>query len=152
MNERVNFMCDNKKDSCNCISEILKVILLLQQNSTDDEACLETCDKGFLGNNVVCPKYNTRPIMLFTACGNGTPWSMPTTRGVDSVEDLTSKTSTVFRIEKLDGCCATFRVLEACPRGAEKGSTTFRATNSFFTIDLTCVCAIKCLDDTVVDL
>ncbi|HHX68028.1 MAG TPA: hypothetical protein GX708_08275, partial [Gallicola sp.] len=52
------------------------VILLLQQNSKSEDECLETCDKGFLGNNVVCPKYNTRPVMLYTACGNGTPCPM----------------------------------------------------------------------------
>ena len=145
-------MCNNKKDGCNCISEILKVILLLQLNSKEDEACLDTCDKGFLGNNVVCPKFNTRPVMLFTACGNGKAWEMPTSKTGESCEDPTTECSNVFRIEKLDGCCATFRVLEQCPRNSEKGTTTWKATNSFFTMDLTCVCAIRCLKDTSVDL
>ncbi len=145
-------MCDKKKDNCNCISEILLVILLLQQNTEKDEECLETCDKGFLGNNVVCPKYNTRPVMLYTAFGNGTPWKMPVCKTGETCEEPSDNCSSVFRIEKLDGCCATFRVLEECPRGTEKASTTWKATNSFFTMDLSCVCAIRCLPDTTVDL
>ena len=144
-------MC-NKKDNCNCISEILSVILLLQQNSDEDEKCLDTCDKGFLGNNITCPKYNTRPVMLYTAFGNGKPWEMPISRIDESCEDPSTECSTVFRIEKLDGCCATFRVLKPCPRSSEACSKTWKTTNSFFTIDLTCVCAIRCLKDTVVDL
>lgn len=142
-------MCENKKQ-CNCISEILSVILVLQQNSSKDDKCLETCDKGFLGNNVVCPKYNTRPVMLYTA--NGTPWEMPVSKSGESCEDTGTECSSVFRIEKLDGCCATFRVLKRCPRSSEENSVTWKATDSFFTIDLSCVCAIRCLKDTVVDL
>jgi spore coat protein Z len=145
-------MCNHKKDSCNCISEILLVILLLQQNSKSEDECLETCDKGFLGNNVVCPKYNTRPVMLYTACGNGTPWKMPVSKTRETCDGANSSCSTVFRIEKLDDCCATFRVLEPCPRSSEEGSKTWKATKSFFTIDLSCVCAIRCLPDTIVDL
>ncbi|NLM62920.1 MAG: spore coat protein Z [Mollicutes bacterium] len=144
-------MCD-KKQPCNCIAEILSVILLLQKNSSKDKKCLDTCDKGFLGNDVVCPKYNTRPVMLYTAFGNGKPWEMPVSKSDDSCDDSTTECSSVFRIEKLDDCCATFRVLKPCPRSSEEHSKTWKATDSFFTMDLSCVCAIKCLKDTVVDL
>ena len=57
--------------------------------------------------------------------------------------------SNVFRVEKIDGCCATFRVL------AENTDTTsiypYVATNSFFTMNLNCVCALRCLPDTYVE-
>ncbi len=141
-------MCSNKKDNCNCVSEILSIILMLQQHSKPEDECLDTCDKGFLGNNVVCPKYNTRPIMLYTATGNGTPWEMPISKNDTSCESSPQMNSNVFRIEKLDGCCATFRVLKP----SKHDPNTWKSTNSFFTMDLSCVCAIRCLTDTVVDL
>lgn len=141
--ERVDFMCNQKKENCNCISEILLTILLLQKNSGQSKKCLETCDKGFLGESTSSCCYNTRPIMIFNNCGD--VWSMPTSK-TDIVCNNEVTTSCVFRIEKLDDCCATFRVLEST------NNTDWTATDSFFTIDLTCACAIKCLPDTFIDL
>ena len=44
---------NNDNRSCNtcnnCISDILKVILILQQSVNQLDTCLETCDRGFLG-------------------------------------------------------------------------------------------------------
>jgi hypothetical protein len=61
----------------------------------------------------------------------------------------TQTTSTVFRVEKIEGNCCTFRVL------ADNTDTTslnpYVATNSFFTMDCDCLCCIKCLTDTYVD-
>ena len=54
-------------------------------------------------------------------------------------------TSNVFRIEKIDDCCATFRVLIV------NDDNTYTSTNSFFTINLDCLCIIRCLDDTLVE-
>lgn len=138
-------MCNNENNNTcnNCIQEILKVILLLQQSVCQNDSCLETCDKGFLGQS--CSSYfNTRPIVLYT-CGSGnTPLAMPISKS--STE---TSTSTVFRLEKLDDCCATCRVLNA---NSDPDSTyPFVATNSFFTINLNCVCVLRCLDDTFVD-
>ena len=93
--------------------------------------------------------------MLFTCCGNGTPFSMSTDKdnvivcSNPQVVNCSNECSSVFRVEKLDGCCATFRVLTTNP------DTTsvypFVSTNSFFTINLNCVCIIRCLNDTFVD-
>jgi len=142
--KRGGFMCNNDNQRCdNCISEILKVILLLQQSVCQNDSCLETCDKGFLGQS--CSSYcNTRPVSLYT-CGSGsTAIAMPISKSPTE-----TVTSTVFRLEKLDDCCATFRVLTTNP------DTTslfpFTATNSFFTINLNCICILRCLDDTFVD-
>ncbi|MDD2434683.1 MAG: CotY/CotZ family spore coat protein [Bacilli bacterium] len=143
-------MCINEKKDCNCIAEILKVILILQQNACPDEACLETCDRGFLGCNVASVKCNTRPIMLFTSCGNGEPWSMPINKADDNCQNQGPK-SCVFRIEKLDECCATFRVLAPNPDSCEATTRPYVETNSFFTMNLECVCSIRCLPDTYVD-
>lgn len=137
-------MCNNGSDECKCIAEILSIINILQQNAECGECCLDTCDKGFLGCNATSMSCNTRPVMLYTCCGNGTAWSMPISK--DSTETTTSN---VFRIEKIDGCCATFRVL--VPNTDTNESYPFEATNSFFTMNLNCVCSLRCLQDTHVD-
>ena len=67
---------NNDKDSCRCISEILQVINVLQQNAECGDSCLETCDRGFLGCNTTTLGCNTRPVVLYTCAGNGTPWPM----------------------------------------------------------------------------
>ena len=139
-------MCNNNnnENTCNsCIADILKVILLLQESVCGNDSCLQTCDRGFLGQN--CTTFcNTRPIVLYTCGSNGTPLALPVSR--DPGE---TTTSTVFRLEKLDDCCATCRVL--APNTDTTSLFPFVATNSFFTIDLKCVCIIRCLDDTFVD-
>ncbi len=143
----MNNNCDNKL-SGNCINEILSVILVLQQNACP-ETCLDACDRPVLGGGPNCLICNTRPVMLYTCGGAGTPWSMPTTK--DSVANCTGTTecSNIFRVEKIEGNCCTFRVL------ADNPDTTslnpYVATNSFFTMDCSCLCAIRCLSDTYVD-
>ena len=150
-------MCNEKNSNCsNCISDILKVILVLQQNACPD-SCLDSCDRPMLGGGPNCLVCNTRPIMLFTCCGNGTPFSMSTEKdnvivcSNPQVVNCTNGCSSVFRVEKLDGCCATFRVLAPNPQESCCNSMPYIATNSFFTMDLSCVCAVKCLSDTYVD-
>ena len=134
---------DNQQCCDNCIAEILKVILLLQQSVCQNDSCLESCDKGFLGQS--CATFcNTRPIVLYT-CGSGsTPLALPISKSPTE-----TVTSTVFRLEKLDECCATCRVL--APNTEEGSLFPFMATNSFFTINLNCVCILRCLEDTFVD-
>ena len=134
--ERSNNCCDN------CIAEILKVILILQQSVTQSDSCLETCERGFLGQQCCPVCYNTRPIVLYTCGSNGTPLSLPISKNPSEVT-----TSSICRVEKLDGCCATCRVLTY-----DTATSSYTATNSFFTINLNCVCCIRCLDDTYVDL
>lgn len=131
-------MCNEERTECGCINEILKKILLLQKQDFDNE-CFAGCDKPYLGPvcNTIC--YNTRPIMLFNCC-SGNMWSFPyTINGVDG-------TSSIFRIEALDDCCCTCRILY------RNETDEILATNEFFTLDLKCVGAIKCLADVSIDL
>lgn len=147
-------MCNNNNDveSCRCIAEILTVINVLQQNANCcGETCLETCDRGFLGCGTTTLGCNTRPVMLYTCCGNGTPWSMPITKDNVVCGDEGVTCSSVFRVEKIDGCCATFRVLANNPDTTEAATIPYIATNSFFTMDLTCLCVLRCLQDTFVE-
>lgn len=133
-------MCENEKQSKNCIYEILNIILLLQENAVCSDLILDSCEKCFLGNNTPQREYNTRPIALYVC--NGTLLEMPTTK------DNLSVTSGVFRIEKLENNCATFRVLI---QTLSEETVTYTSTNSFFTVNLNCICAIKCLSDTYVE-
>lgn len=131
-------MCNNDNK---CVAEILEVILMLQQNADCcGEACLDTCDRAFLGCGPTCITCNTRPIMLYSCCSGSTPLSFPISKDFNE-----ETTSSVFRIEKLDGNCATCRVLIV------DNNCTLSATNSFFTINLGCICCIRCLNDTHVE-
>ena len=141
--------CNDNNENNSCIAEILSVILVLQQNACVD-SCLDSCDRPMLGGGPTCLVCNTRPVMLYTCCGNGVPWSMPITKDSTAVCTGESATcSTVFRVEKIEGNCCTFRVLQDNP------DTTslypYVATNSVFTMDLGCVCTIRCLTDTYVE-
>lgn len=67
-----NEACNN--ECSNSIADILKVILILQQNACP-ESCLDSCDRPMLGGGPNCLICNTRPVMLYTCCGNGVPWT-----------------------------------------------------------------------------
>jgi hypothetical protein len=133
-------MCEDNTNNleCSCLYNLLNNIIKLQKQ--DSSCCnLGGCDKPFLGPNpeVIC--YNTRPINLYN-CQNGELWSIFYT--INGSQEQ----STVFRCEKLDDCCLTCRIL------IDNGDNSYTATNQFFTINLNCVSAVKCLPDTYIDI
>ena len=113
--------CEEKKSTC-CLADVLRKILVLQKQDFDNES-YSGCDKPFLGPvcSTVCFPYTT-------ATGQ-------------------TSQSTVFRIEALDDCCCTCRILYANEEG-----NGYVSTNQFFTLDLNCVGAMQCLADTYVEL
>lgn len=132
-------MCgDNNNSSCKCLHDLLRDILALQ---CEDFSCCNVsgCDKPFLGPdpNTVC--YNTRPISFYN-CSTGSLWE------IDYTYNGESGTSSYFRIEGLEDCCCTCRVLIANADG------TYTPTNQFFTINLDCVSAVRCWPDTFVSI
>lgn len=131
-------MCGDGNNCSSCISEILRKILILQGNSCNNEL-FSGCDKPYLGPITSTNCYNTRPIQLYNCC-IGTPWTF------DLTGDITG-TSDIFRIEALDDCCCTCRLLF---RNTDTGELT--NTNEFCTIDLKCCGAIRCLPDTYIEL
>ena len=142
-------MCNNNNNSkSGCIAEILNVIAVLQQNTCCENG-LDSCDRPALGGGPNCLVCNTRPIMIYTCCSNSIPLAMPTTKDLTAAPGEIENPSRVFRVEKVDGNCCTCRVLTDNPDTTS--TNPFVATNSFFTIDLGCVCAIKCLTDTYID-
>lgn len=136
-------MCNNNSESCKQIAEVLAIINVLQQNACNSESCLDTCDRGFLGCGTSSLTCNTRPVTIYLC--NGTPLSMPIEK--DSTTCDGSGCSNVFRVEKVDGCSAVFRVLAP----STEGTLPYTATNSFFTMNLNCVCSLRCLSDTCVE-
>ena len=136
-------MCDRNETANNCIHEILKTILVLQKEANVTDCCLDTCDKKCLGCTPSVCFFNTRPITLYTCGCCNTALQIP----ISKLPNETT-TSNVFRIEKLDDNCATFRVLVPT---VDDDTVTYTATNSFFTINLDCVCVLKCLADTFID-
>ena len=134
----------DRNNCCNnCLADVLKVILILQESAECGDSCLDTCDRGYLGQQFSAIFYNTRPVVLYTCNTGSTPLEMPISKSPTE-----TTTSSIFRIEKLDECCATFRVLVAT---TVEDVTTYTSTNSFFTINLDCLCVVRCLDDTFVD-
>lgn len=129
-------MCDDKS----CLTSILETILCLQ-NSKDDSCEVLGCDKPYLGPTPSLVCYNTRPINLYN-CTTGCRWSFPYTLG------SVNGTSSVFRLENLEGNCCTCRVLAQNPDTSS--SEPYVLTSTFFTINLDCVSAIKCLSDVLV--
>ena len=121
-------MCEDKRkdrdcNNCNCISEIVEKIIKLQKNSFK-KCSQDGCDRPFLGPELLeC--FNTRPVSFYN-CTTGDIWTV--------------ENSTIFRLESIDDCCCTCRVLRF-----ENG--TYTSTNIFFTINLKCVSAIKCHND-----
>ncbi len=129
-------MCDDKS----CLTSILETILCLQ-NSKDESCEVLGCDKPYLGPTPSLVCYNTRPINLYN-CTTGCRWSFPYTLG------SVNGTSSVFRLENLEGNCCTCRVLAQNPDTSS--SEPYVLTSTFFTINLDCVSAIKCLPDVLV--
>ena len=129
-------MCDDKS----CLTSILETILCLQ-NSKDDSCEVLGCDKPYLGPTPSLVCYNTRPINLYN-CTTGCRWSFPYTLG------SVNGTSSIFRLENLEDNCCTCRVLAQNPDTSS--SEPYVLTSTFFTINLDCVSAIKCLPDVLV--
>ena len=126
-----------------CIADILEVINILQCQAEKIDDIPNTCDRPFLGSISSNGRFvfNTRPVKLYNS--NNTLITMPYTL------NGTTGTSSVFRVEKVNGCCVTFRVLAPNP---DTGSTfDYVATDNFFTINGKCVCALACLPDTFID-
>ena len=126
-------MCNDK----NCLTSILETISCLQ-NAKDETYEVLGCDKPYLGPTPSLVCYNTRPINLYN-CTTGEVWTFPYTIGT------VSGTSSIFRLENLEGNCCTCRVL--APNPDTSSSEPYVLTNTFFTINLDCVSAIRCLPD-----
>ena len=120
----------------NCLCNILKVISLLQNNAEKID-CNYSCTRPFLGDVTNNPCFNTRLVTLYR-CDN-TLVTLPYT--LNGVADDT----TVFRVENVTDNCVTVLLL------ADDGTGTYTSTNTYATINLGCICAIRCIGDTTIN-
>lgn len=119
-----------------CLAKILKVIDVLQKQCSS-ECISEGCDRPFLGGGEFSI-YNTRPITLYTRSGN--------LFTVNYYVNNVVTTSSTFRVEDVDGCCAKLRILQPNTSGG------YTSTNEFVTINLECFCILRCLSDTSIEI
>lgn len=126
-------------ENCNTyISEIINKILLLQRQDFDCD--LNGCDRPFLGPSSSTLTYNTRPVRLFNRY-TAQPWDFSYTSG------STTGTTNVFRIEDVEHCSVTVRLLIL-----DETTSTYTSTNQFVTIDISSIGAISCLADTFISI
>ena len=139
-------MCNNNNNEkgCSCFNETLSTIVKLQRQGECIDTTLTTCDRPFLGMNPTSA-YNTRPVTLYNSTNEALTFPYEITYN----GQIVNGTSSVLRIEKIDGCCATFRVLAENPDGTS--NYPYVATDSFCNVNCNCICCLTCLPDTFVD-
>ncbi len=128
-------------------SKILKLIDSLQRNSLCNDSIDNTCSKPFLGNILTSECSNTRPVTFYGRDNNLITVDYTATVGG---EELTG-TSSTFRVQRVDGCCVVLNILIENP-DATATTRPYISINQTITLNLNCVCALKCLNDTFVDL
>ena len=120
----------------NCLANILKVINVLQNNAEKID-CNNSCTRPFLGEVTNNPCFNTR-LVTFYRCDNSLITLPYTLNGVNGE-------TSVFRIESVSDNSVTVLLL------ADNGDETYSInTNTFATINMGCICAIRCIGDTTV--
>ena len=125
----------------NCLAKVLNAIKVIQDNASKIECGDNSCTKPFLGLNTTNLCFNTRPVVLYR-CDN-TPITLNYTNG--EVEE----TTTIFRVESVTN--DSIGVLLLNEQTDENDNTIYQSTNTYSTINLGCVCAIRCLNDTTVN-
>ena len=125
----------------NCLAKILNVINVLQNNAEKLDCDDLSCTKPFLGLNNTLLCFNTRPVTLYL-CNN-----LPVTLSYTNTEG-TEATTTIFRVESVTNDSVGVLLLEESTDAS--GNTTYLSTNTYATINLECICAIRCLPDVIV--
>lgn len=110
-----------------CITNLLKVISLLQNNSVSTNCFDDYCTKPFLP----VPSYNTRVISLYKKDG---------TLYTAFYHDVSSS---FFRIMNVHDHCCTLLILM-------REDHSYSSTNQTITIQISCIGAISCVEDTII--
>ena len=130
---------ENNNDNKGCVCQILK-------KEVENKKTLDTCDRLFLGNvpENIC---NTRPFTLLCCNGRFKAFFQ------NGLELLNTE---VFRVEKVDKCCAQLRCLQLVSSdplidpifdNIYNPAISIQATNNFVAVNLNCICGIQCLTD-----
>ena len=143
----------NANRSANCVSDIVRFINRLQQAVVPTEIGCSRCNTPILGET---SKANTRPFILYLPNGEAFKLAVLT--------DNPSEPIPVFRVEEVNGNCATLRALATRRLSCNTNSASFDEfngvgfetellpTRTCVTVNLNDFIAIQCLDDVFVNL
>lgn len=143
----------NANLSANCVSDIVRFINRLQQAVVPTEIGCSRCNTPILGET---SKANTRPFILYLPNGEAFKLAVLT--------DNPSEPIPVFRVEEVNGNCATLRALATRRLSCNTNSASFDEfngvgfetellpTRTCVTVNLNDFIAIQCLDDVFVNL
>ena len=137
---------EEQNNTC-AFARILKLIEKLQKKNDCEQIIDNTCSRPFLGIPATLECYNTRPV-TFYGCNNNLI-SIEYTTVVDGIQQ--TDTSSIFRVERVEDCCVVVSILIPNPDTTQT-LRPYITTNQTAIINLDCVCALKCLNDTIVDL
>ncbi len=121
----------------NCIKNLLKFICLLQNNSINTCSLDDGCTKPFLGPSITNICYNTRIITLYKKNGEIFEASYIDENGIVN-------NSSLFRINRVKGDCVNLLILSS-------NGDNYISTGQYITIKISCICAVKCLADVVIE-
>ncbi len=121
----------------NCLTNILKVICVLQNNADDNCEINNSCTKPFLGDIPTIQCFNTRLVTLYR-CDNSLI-ELPYTT-IDGIVETTS----IFRVQSVSDKSVNVLLI------SDNGDGTYTNTNTYATINLDCICAIRCIGDTTI--
>jgi Spore coat protein Z. len=147
--------CNNNNNIYDDVTETLEKIIELQRREVIEEIGDVYCDFDVLGE-LEChpPKCNTRPIQVFT--GDDRPWHCPVSKEEDGCDTNGRDQTCVFRAERIQNGAVVLRALKEKHCAGENETFNalerFEATDSFITVKLGCICALRCMRDTYVDL
>ena len=114
-----------------CIRNLLKYILVLQNNSCESSCYSDNCSKAFLGPSISFGQYNTRVITLYTK--NSQLFESPFyINGI-------VQSSSYFRLQEVDDDCCTLLILY--------NNGQYSSTGQTIKVKLSCIAAIKCIED-----
>ena len=120
-----------------CIKNLLKFICLLQKNSLNTCSLDAGCTKPFLGPTINNTCYNSRVITLYKRNGEIFEATYTDTNG-------NINTSSLFRVSDVNDNCCTLLILT-------NNDNEYSSTGQYITINIGCICAIKCLEDVVIE-
>jgi len=135
------------------ICRLLVDICKMQKDAVREEIQEEMCD-GRLGacSRLGAARFNTRPLEIYTEGDRA--WECPVDRENPCCVIGDDERSCILRVEKVVGGTATFRALKHHPQGCGEGHhhEKYESTDSFITIKLEDIAAIRCLRDCFVNL
>lgn len=119
-----------------CIANTLKLINILQNNSQNLHSYDFSCTRPFLGPTISACCYNTRVITIYSKDGSIISF--------DYIENNETFNSSFFRIQNIDDKCCSLLLLKF-------SDGIYTSTGQTVVINLDCICAIKCVEDVVVN-